>query len=174
MYTAVQDNVDISLVEVKEWLRLTDVLVGKVTVATLANATAVTLDSVEMINKNMYLTIDDESYLISSINYGSKVVTVASLIVEVVSVGTPVYIHPHDRMLMRMILETKSFCDEYLNNPFILGVPPEVKSWILKKIALDYDRPEASVSRVELDNRSGKTFLGNLYEDIDHLRMYPL
>ena len=172
--TAVQDNLQVSLSEVKDWLRLTDVLVGRVDQFVDEDATEVQLDDVEFLNKGMYLTIDRNSYRIESVDYLAKTVEVSPAMPETFE-NTPVYSHPHDQMLINMVEAAKFDADEYLNNPFIHGVPPQVKNWILMKVALDYERPEAGVERTRIDKGGEKWYDEELiYNGIQHLRMYPV
>lgn len=173
-YTAVRDTVDISLHEVKTWLRLSDTLVAKVDALAPIGSTTLQLSDVEFLNKGQYLTINGISYKLESIDYTAKTVVISEQTEEAIAKNTPVGYHPHDALLLHLIKATKSHADEYLNNPFPLGVPEEVKTWCLKKIALDYDRPEAGISRMQFDEYASKTYGADIYEEIDHLRFYPL
>lgn len=173
--TAVQDNLEVPLAEAKEWLRVTDLLITTVTSTVTVGSSIIPVDDASSLKKNLYLTVNDISYLITFVDYDANTIEIQGTVDEEISASAPVYAHPHDRLIMRLIAASKSEADNYLNNPFKDNViPPEVKTWVLRRVALHYERPEAGVIRVSVDDAGSKTYGDDVYADINHLRLYPL
>lgn len=172
--SAVQDNINVSLSEMKTWLRILDVRVASVPQDVAGGSTTIPLDSLLGLKRNLYLTIEDVSYQIDLIDYNAQTVTLKDPLEHPVSLDTPVWAHPHDALLISLIQSVKSEADQYLNNPFTNGVPPEVKTWVMKRVAQQYDQPEAGISRVSVDDSGSKTYGDDVYSDINHLRLTPL
>ncbi len=188
----------VTLSEVKESLRIDDSFTTALSMPSVPNSTTHTIQDLGTLKTGNWVTVENVDTRISAIDYAEKIIMLTEPVSEFqLSTGTPVSYHFQNTMLMNLIEAAKSELDIFLGNDFIVGyeqvileaqvvtvplvrIPPEVKRWILGKVALDYSKPEATVGSVSIREVGSTRYRGWMFDDgglyggIEHLRKIPL